>query len=110
MEVNDLSELNVTKEGGGNYFKVNIEENVRKNDDGREAGAPLPERWYLVAPWPQCERQLGRESERRLLASTDRAAITAPIMLFSYDDEAPKTLKKPLQSWIIAKSVPAPRS
>lgn len=46
----------------------------------------LPERWYLAAPWPQCERQLGRESERRLLASTDRAAITAPIMLFS--DEA----------------------
>lgn len=38
----------------------------------------LPERWYLAALWPQCERQLGRE--RRLLASTERAAITAPIM------------------------------
>lgn len=88
-------ELNITKGAGENYFKENIEENVRKNDDGREAGEPLPERWYLAAPWPQCERQLGRESERRLLASTDRAAITAPIMLFSYDDGP---LKIPLQS------------
>lgn len=68
------------------------------NNDGREAGEPLPERWYLAAPWPQCERQLGRDSERRLLASTDRAAITAPIMLFSYDDGALEILKIPLQS------------
>lgn len=53
-----------------------------------EAGERLPERWYLAAPWPQGERQLGRESERRLLASTEKAAITAPIMLFRYDNEA----------------------
>lgn len=44
----------------------------------------LPERWYLAALWPQWERQLGRE--RRLLASTERAAITAPIMLLNYCD------------------------
>lgn len=41
-----------------------------------------PERWYRAALWPQWERQLGRE--RRLLASTERAAITAPIMLPNY--------------------------
>lgn len=39
---------------------------------------PLPERWYLAALVVQWERQLGRD--RRLLASTDRAAITAPIL------------------------------
>lgn len=42
----------------------------------------LPERWYLAALWPQGVRQLGRES--RLLASTDRAAIIAPIMQLNY--------------------------
>lgn len=87
MEVNDLNETH-----------FGIDENVRRDDDGREAAEPLPERWYLAAPWPQCERQLGRESERRLLASTDRAAITAPIMLLSWDDGALESLKILLHS------------
>lgn len=73
------------RSGGENDFKENTEDKVRKADDGREGGEPLPERWYLAAPWPQRERQLGRERERRLLASTDTAAITAPMMPFSCD-------------------------
>lgn len=51
----------------------------RHSEVEMKAWRRLPERWYLAALWPQWERQLGRE--RRLRASTDRAAITAPITL-----------------------------
>lgn len=62
------------------------------NDSEEKPCERLPERWYLAALWPQGERQLGRE--RRLLASTERAAITAPITLLDYYNNEANTANK----------------
>lgn len=64
----------------GTELKYNIVLSFKfqgKAVSGTKTTSCLPERWYLAALWPQWERQLGRE--RRLRASTERAAITAPI-------------------------------
>lgn len=58
----------------------------------------LPERWYLAALWPQWERQLGRE--RRLLASTESAAITAPIISWTVTIARRLTGEDPDFKWL----------